>query len=753
MERVAGGGPKWDPWTVDEARHQLRQQLMVAEAAALALPSRVLGDRLIFQATLLPNYIAASWFPERLFEEADIVVLGSRPAMAPYVTEHHRADDAPTKSLILAGTAQSLPTLDRIAADDNPSRATYRLQEGFQRLHEIRLPSPGDVVKTAPEQAGRVLYEAVMHPSWDSEHAAVVPISNHDFGKWVEYVAALGGEVVGRYRRSVGGLTFVPVYLNADRVSDAALFNPLRTLRPMPQLRPIPVELRSLPGRALPPPPADLTPEAEDRVAVFDGGWASGCAYTSACTVLHDVTSEPSHPGLVEHGSAVTGAAVFGLFDATRPLPRPPFWVDHYRVLPVPAAEHDQDLNWVLDRIVETVRAGSHQVVNLSIGPFLAIDDDEPHRWTAELDKLAAEKDVLFVVAAGNNGDADAANGLARIQVPGDMANGLTVGACDASQGAWGRAFYSAIGPGRQGARVKPTGLAFGGDGDGNPYIGIGRSGVWYEGNGTSFAAPLVTHAVGSLLPYVDASATAVNFLRAMAIHFAEVPEPALPIEEVGYGRLRPDLRSELTCDSDSVTVLYEDSIRRGESIGLLLPFPADVRTGMIALSWTLVITSPVNPADAAEYTLAGVELAFRPHARRLPFTSPDGARSVVVNLDTHAAQASTLLRAGYKPAVNPATRSGNRVRITEQMRRDEGKWESIIHARDRMRAGSILRPRIDLTYYSRLEGMLRDEGVPDLDFVLVVSMSGAPNLYDRVRAQYGVLTPIDLRLLPRLRL
>jgi hypothetical protein len=124
-----------------------------------------------------------------------------------------------------------------------------------------------------------------------------------------------------------------------------------------------------------------------------------------------------------------------------------------------------------------------------------------------------------------------------------------------------------------------------------------------------------------------------------------------------------------------------------------------------------------------------------------------------VVNLDTHAAQASTLLRAGYKPAVNPATRSGNRVRITEQMRRDEGKWESIIHARDRMRAGSILRPRIDLTYYSRLEGMLRDEGVPDLDFVLVVSMSGAPNLYDRVRAQYGVLTPIDLRLLPRLRL
>src|SRR5664280_2219929 len=81
-------------------------------------------------------------------------------------------------------------------------------------------------------------------------------------------------------------------------------------------------------------------------------------------------------------------------------------------------------------------------------------------------------------------------------------------------------------------------------------------------------------------------SASAVNFLRAVAIHFAEPPNDTHRVEEVGHGRLHPDLRDRFWCGSDAVTVLYEDSIRRGETIGLPIPIPADIRNGNVSLSW-----------------------------------------------------------------------------------------------------------------------------------------------------------------------
>jgi subtilisin family serine protease len=95
--------------------------------------------------------------------------------------------------------------------------------------------------------------------------------------------------------------------------------------------------------------------------------------------------------------------------------------------------------------------------VSLSLGPSLPVDDrTEPHAWTARLDEIAEQRGVLFVTAVGNNGEDDAASGLNRVQVPSDMVNALAVGACDrpASEAGWARAPYSAVGPGRPGARM-----------------------------------------------------------------------------------------------------------------------------------------------------------------------------------------------------------------------------------------------------------------------------------------------------------
>jgi hypothetical protein len=754
VDRVAGGGPKWHPWSAEEAKATLRPQIIDLETAALQIPDALRGARIVFQATVLPNYLAASWFPESLFEAADLVVLGSRPAVGPYRTQRNEAVEAATKSLLLGATEASLLALDRLSGDGENTTRQRRIDAGFQRLHELRLASAEEVVKADSRPEGpHELFEAVLHPTWDAQRGRPMPANEDVLRKWHQFVVRLGGQVVDDYVRPVGTLTFMPVYLPSDRAHEAAQFNPLRTLRPMPRLRTVPsIPVRAGGNRPAPVAPQDTTPSSASRVAVFDGGCDRASTITGPFVAHHDLTPEGPVPDLLAHGTLVTSAALFGAVDPAQPLPRPSFFVDHYRVLPVPPGQNDQDLNWILDQIVSTIRASQHHVVNLSLGPDSPVDDGDPHRWTAELDQLAEEQDVCFVSAIGNNGEADPALGLNRVMSPGDMANGMGIGAATRpSPEPYARSPFSAVGPGRQGARVKPTGVAFGGDGRSMAFLGVGPGDAWYEDHGTSFATPLVSRSVGSAVPLVVPPGRTSAFLRAFAVQFAEGPENGdLPLD-VGHGRFADLLSDQVACPPNAVTVIYQDSIARGEIVGLPFPCPDDMPTGRYRVRWTLAYDSPIDPADAAEYTLAGLEAQFRPHARRIQFTLPDGSGATVVNVGTDPGRATELLRNGYRPAENAATRAGRRLRVGEQARRDEGKWETVVRVDDSMLSTSLFRPRLDLSYFARRGGLLRDQGVPDLPFVLFVTIEGPRHVdcYARVRTSFRALLPLGVRVRP----
>ena len=91
----------------------------------------------------------------------------------------------------------------------------------------------------------------------------------------------------------------------------------------------------------------------------------------------------------------------------------------------------------------------------------------------------------------GNTGAEDRESGEARIQVPSDCVNGLSVGAANTTHADWCRAPYSSWGPGRSPGVVKPDLVQFGGI-DTQPFVVYTRGAVptlaqtW----GTSFAAP-----------------------------------------------------------------------------------------------------------------------------------------------------------------------------------------------------------------------------------------------------------------------
>lgn len=754
-----GGGPKFHPRTLEQAREVLTPQLTHLREVVAQTDPQLRGERVVFEATVLPNYLANSYFPGELFRAADLVPVGTRGALGTRQTRTKVEENQPTKTYLLAGDERSLTKLaSLLAADEPPQGATVAAHAALKQFEVVRLPSENDVLRVPPNHDAEELmtWEAVLHPAVAASGDMTADEYRSVMEKWHNWVTALGGEIADDFTRVVKGMTFVPVRLPASAGAAAARFNPLRALRPMPRVRPIPstplrVTASSLP---VPPAPAGGRPQSDVRIAAFDGGLDDSLPHIAPFASAIDVTPEPPDPDSVAHGTMVTSALLYGPLEPGQELSVPEVGVDHFRVVPPPAnGSWDVDLYWILDRIEELVLARDYPIVNLSLGPAFAVeDDDEPHAWTARLDELTQQRGTLFVSAAGNNGNEDSAAGLDRIQVPADAVNSIGVGACDTRTGApWTRAPYSARGPGRPGARVQPIGLAFGGVVN-QPFTGLAPGGVVGQACGTSFAAPVASHGLASLSALLGAGTATPSVLRAFAAHFAEAAGDLVSPEDGGFGRIAERYDEFFDCPVNEVTVLYRSSIERDQAVSLELPVPADiVQKGNISLRWTLAFTAPTDPSDAVDYTQAGLEASLRPHAHRFSYKDPDTGKYRTLNLVEDADEILALIRAGSAPPALPVTTTSSRFK-NEALKRDEGKWETTLRYARSMRAKSLFNPHITVNYLARDGGAL-SAAVP-LEFAMLATISaprGIP-LYDEVRNRYGVLTPLATRLPLRLR-
>lgn len=744
-----GGGEKYEPQTVEQAQSLLTPQIATVTEGAASLPQELrAGDRVYVEAKLLPNYLAASYFPTELLAHVGATPVGSRSDVGQYVTKA-KSVTAQTRRLIFAVSDSGLLELQRLITDGGRTRSEQQAFAQIRELEEIALPRESDVLRAGEARTGvsteRPTWEAVLHPL-TSRLGEPLPLDEETLERWFSLVTAEDGEVHREFVRRVGGLTFTPVSLDAQRIASLARFNPLRVLRPMPAIRPRP-RFGTRGVQRLTAPPSSRPVLSSVSVAVFDGGVDT--AHTSGSLFAiptHDLTPEAPVQDELDHGTGVTGAVLYGLVAPGDRAPAPPLPVESYRVLPAPRVAGDLDGYWVLDRIKEEVETKGHRIVNLSLGPSMAVEDDmEPNRWTSELDQLAWEKDVLFVVAAGNDGDQDQATGLHRVQVPADMANGIAVGACDAPapETPWARAPYSSMGPGRHGARVQPLGVQFGGT-DARLFNVVRADGSFLEAAGTSFAAPVTTHALADLvtrLPRVNSSV-----LRAFSTHFAERPRNHVKLrDEVGYGRQPLDFGELLNCTASEAHVLYVDEIERGNLLGYQVAMPDPVASD-VKLQITLAYASPVDPTQPTEYTSASLELILRPHHRVHSFRPPKGLVQKSRVLDIGSREARGLLAQGWSPSQEPVTKTLGAAKggASEAQLRDSGKWETVRHYRVTLRPGEVELPRLELSYVARRSGAL-DNSPTTIPFALLLSVideSGTTEVYDAVRSRFGNLRP-----------
>lgn len=747
----SGGGDKFHPQTTEQAQVLLAPQITAAVAAAEELsPTLRSRDRIYVEAKLLPNYLAASYFPTELLAHVGAAPVGSRSDIGQYVTRK-RNDPVQTRRLIFTVTDDGLRELERLISAGGRTRTEEQAFTQIRELSEITLPRESDVLRVpanteavAPSEPLSI-WEAVLHPR-GSRLGEAEPLDDETLEKWFALIQNEGGEVHRDYVRTVGGLTFTPVGLASEKTASLAQFNPLRVLRPMPAIRPRPrFGTRSVQRLTA---PATSQPVLNTvSVAVFDGGVDTANRTAPFFAIpAHDLTPEAPEQGELDHGTGVTGAVLYGLVQPGQQAPTPPLPVESYRVLPAPHVPGDLEGYWVLDQIKEAVETEGHRLVNLSLGPTLAVEDDmEPNRWTSELDQLAWDKDVLFVIAAGNDGEQDRAAGLHRVQVPADMANGLAVGACDAPtpESPWKRAPYSSMGPGRHGARIQPLGVQFGGTED-RMFNVVRANGSFLDAAGTSFAAPVTTHALADLvtrLPRVNSSV-----LRAFATHFAERPRQHVKLrDEVGYGRQPLSFDDVLECAANEAHVLYVDEIERGDLFGYLIPVAEPAKTDL-KLNITLAYASPVDPTQPTEYTSASLELVLRPHHRIYTVKPPKGSPGKSHSLDIRTPESNTLLSKGWELSQEPVTKplGAAKAGTSEAQLRDSGKWETVRNYRVTLKPGEVELPRLELSYIARRSGAL-DNSPTKVPFALLISViddSETTDVYDQIRGRFTALRP-----------
>ncbi|WP_163869600.1 S8 family peptidase [Myxococcus eversor] len=746
-----GGRPKFHPHTLAEAHALLAPQAGSLAKAVTKMPQALRARHIVFEATLLPNYLAPSYFPTALLEAHSLYPVGTRQATGVLKTKKKQKDDAPTKTILIAGDPAHVlsfanAAMRRPVGEKDPEWSKLR------ELSEIRLATPDDIVK-APKVAlgdGEVItWETVLNPIGRNKNERS-DLEPEAFLRWVKHIRDLDGDVDIEFRRELGGVIFVPIALHAEAIHEAARFNLVRAIRPMPSIRPYrPTFRRTASSSKRPTPPAaDARPLTNERVAIFDGGINQLSPYLQPFVTAEDLTTAAPTSEDMRHGSMVTSAFLFGHIAPTDTvLQTPVAYVDHFRVLPLaPSTKFDHGLYQCLDSIKNTVRERKYKFVNLSLGPDEVVDDGDPHYWTSQLDTLAEELGVTFFLAAGNNGNEDGKLGFNRVQVPGDMVNGLAIGATSTHAGKKAvRASYSAIGPGRAGQRVQPICVAFGGC-DELPFGGLDQRGRYVESAGTSLASPLAMRGAVQLGTILGKKRTTPSAIRSFSAHFSERAQRGHNSIELGFGRIPSSYNEIFACAPHEVSVIYQDTLARDEVVAMRLPVP---RTGIdefttIEIDWTIAFTSKIDPSDATDYTLSSIEEIFRPHDLIRSATRKDESMDVRLDkIDTEQ-----LVLDGWTISYAPKAHSNRLKSGHESSRRAAGKWETILRGRVRFSASDLYLPRLDLIHTSRDDGGLTRK-VPPLNMTMVATIRADANvpLYDLVRQQFRILSPIATHL------
>lgn len=720
-----GFGDKKHPYTLREARERLDTQGSNVSNVLRSLPSLALPyGQAVVSLTLHPSYLAKSYYPANLLKEVGLRHMGSRAVhIRPekLVTQKSLDDERPLLAPVIyvAGEAAAILSFseelgswapaDELSADDLRKIERYEVP-GKDRLKPLR-PSVERNTSSLP-------LEVVLHVDEESNGQII--------DAFEEFAASVGVEVFPDSVRRVGGLAFLAARAERPAVNQLLDFAFLRAVRGMPELKTFDPVLRHR-GASFPvelPVSDAIAPDL--AVAIFDGGLPQQHGLDRWVSYREPAGIGAATADGVQHGLAVTSAFLFGPLKEGEVPARPVANVDHWRVIGDDTQFDDYEILPVLDRIEGILTSHVYDFANISLGPSLPVDDDDVTAWTATLDKLLAPGDLVVTVACGNNGQADRALGLHRVQPPSDAVNVMSVGASTSMDRKWARAPYSACGPGRSPGFVKPDLITFGGSAA-SPFLALDSAATFSGTAGTSFASPLALRSAVGVRAQFREPLWAPT-IKALMIHQADAGDH--PREEVGWGCLSHGVGDLVLCEDGDAHIIYQRSMPAQGSVRMEIPVPVDVN-GLMELKATFCLFAEVDPEDALNYTRAGLEVAFRPDSTKFADPYEKDGRLI-------------------QPTVPKSSSffSSDEMYSSEFARREDAyKWETAFTRTRRMRTSSLNRPVFDVSYNARAHGHVGARGPMKIALVLTLRHARTVDLYDRVvRLAAGRLQPLRAR-------
>lgn len=744
-ERPSSGGDKARFRTLAQAQAELLPQLAQLERAIGAVPAPQRLDEVIVELRLDATYLAKSYHPKSLLAGSGLQMRGAgtwRQPVTPTtrgVTTAFAGDGGATESRVIfaSGTEANIAALRGLI--DTPT--TSGLENDIIGVQAIRLPQDTDRLRAIEGPTSqRIACEIVLY-AWDpSRRAEAIRRITSLIPRAADGSAP---EVV--IKEYVGGPTFIAAVVDHAAMLVLAGLNFLRLARPLPRV----ALTRTAAGMEQDAPSLPTAPPGTPTawLTVFDGGVAV-TPHIAPFIQAFEATSRPARPELVEHGTGVVSAAIYGHIAPGKPLPTARCGVVSHRILPDPRSS-DLELYGVietLERIVPRLPR-EQRIVNLSFGPAGPIDD-LPSRFTYALDRMSYENDVLFVTAVGNFGHIP---GFNRIQSPADSVSNLAIGAyaLEPTTGERGPADYSCVGPGRHGCLRKPDALAFGGSSAVPFYVLDTRASRIVGTTGTSYAAPSVAAVCASITGRVD-GLDSTQATRALVIH-ATSPMTG-DVCRCGWGIAPESAETALVCTKTRVSVLYEGTLspRKSWRLPFLVP-PNFSGGGRVSFSWTIVYCPDVDHASLGEYTLAGVEVQMRPHAMKYKVTLYDPATkkqkaSRTLHLHDDAVEIARLVADGWVKGDLPVT--ATKKESEQKLRLNQAKWDTVVREATGKEAASIHDPALTISILGRGEW---DEEDPNLRarFAAVLTVDApkyAGDLYLNTMQAWNKLKPLTIR-------
>lgn len=700
-----GGGEKVPPYTFAEAKARLTPMINATAKSLEAIPSEACPNgQVIGSITLNPEYIAKSYYPADLLNVLGLEAVGSRAIkIKPEKKSKNREPiEAVTTELFVAGTKAAFADWEnKLEGWSSQSKVAA----SFVAIESVQAPIADAKVKGTLAKNKNTIFEVVLHTPGRVES----PVKEFN-----NYLKAIGVEQKIEKTFYAGGLCFAQLEAPSDKANQIAAFSIVRALREMPKLRLLEPAIRASIG----PKQSIILPDADPldkdlRAAIFDGGLPDKHPISRWASYHQDNSLLAAHPDYLTHGVGVTSAFLFGHLDPKLPVPTPYCNVKHYRVIDDAPGQDPTELYEVLSRIKDILSNDNFDLINLSLGPMLPVEDDDVHAWTSVLDELLSSKDTLATVAVGNTGESDVATGLHRIQVPSDCVNALAIGACDTPDAVWQKAPYSSVGPGRSPGLIKPDLVDFGGSIT-RPFLVLGPdlSPVLSPTGGTSFSSPSVLRLGAGVRAHFGKSMSMLS-IKALMIHTASRGDQ--PIPEVGRGRIASNLEEMVVTGDDCIRVIYQGELTAGKHMRAHIPLPLDTLSGKVSITATLCYSTEVDAHHPGNYTRAGVDAVFRPN---------ENARKKAEQMH---------------PDTKEFFGKGRKGMTEEELRRDAWKWENCLHASVNFFGTSLQNPFFDIHYNSRMEGYNhtpRDK----LRYAMVITVRAPnePELYNKVLRRYA---------------